>query len=161
VILGKNFAQMHLNIYYNSCMRNTEWTVLVPGASAAGCMVERTPHLYPANDVASKTGVLQGLFVGHGTGHGTADITMADGEILRGEYTIVADGAVSFGSVFSTVYGSGSSSSIAMAGKGTGEAALAGDRGTSAQCEFLNNNLTGHGNGACRSSTGGIYKLIC
>ena len=29
----------------------------------------------------------------------------------------------------------------------------------SIQCEFLNNNVTGHGYGACQSSKGGLYKM--
>jgi hypothetical protein len=133
----------------------------------AGCEVVRSPHLYPTNDTASTTGVLNGQFVGHGQGHGTAEVTMPDGELLQGEYSIVFDSSASFGSIFATVYGpggmgseNGTSSSFTMAGKDEGSASLYGNRGTSVQCEFLNANMTGHGYGACRSSKGGIYRML-
>jgi hypothetical protein len=132
----------------------------------AGCAVERAAHLYPTKDAASATGVLDGKFVGHAEGHGTAELTMPDGERLKSEYSIMFDGSVSFGSIFATVYGprgvasgNGASTSIRMGGTGEGSAALIGNRGTSVQCEFLNANMTGHGFGACRSSNGGVYRL--
>jgi hypothetical protein len=81
----------------------------------AGCTIDRSPHLYPANDAASATGVLEAHFVGHGTLHGTAEMTMPDGEFLQGEYSIVSGGSVSFGSIFGTVYGRGG----AVSGSGT------------------------------------------
>jgi hypothetical protein len=132
-----------------------------------GCTVVRPLHLYPTNTTALETRVLEGQLVGHGQGHGTAETTMPDGEILQGEYSIVFNGSVSFGSIFGTVYGpggvasgSGTSTSFTMAGEGQGSASLAGNRGTSMQCEFLNANMTGHGYGACRSSKGGVYRLL-
>ncbi len=133
----------------------------------AGCTIERSPHFYPANDAASKTGTLQGHLVGHGQLHGTAEVVMPDGESLQGEYSIVAGGSVSFGNIFGTIYGrggpligTGTSSGITMAGSGEGQASLFGNRGTSLQCEFLNNNMTGHGYGACQSSKGGLYRML-
>jgi hypothetical protein len=133
----------------------------------SGCAVERTPHLYPINPIASTTGVLEGKLVGHGQGHGKMEITMPDGEFLSGEYSIVFDSSVGFGSIFATVYGSGGarsgsgiSSNFSMSGSGQGSASLFGNRGTSVQCEFLNNNMTGHGYGACRSSKGGVYRML-
>jgi hypothetical protein len=93
-------------------------------------------------------------------------MTMPDGEFLQGEYSIVSGGSVSFGSIFGTVYGrggsvsgSGTSSGFTMAGSGQGAASLYGNRGTSVQCEFLNNNMMGHGYGACQSSKGGLYRM--
>jgi hypothetical protein len=105
-----------------------------------GCTIERSPHLYPANDAASATGVLEAHFVGHGNLHGTAEMTMPDGEVLQGEYSIVADGSISFGSIFGTVYGrggavsgSGMSSGFTIAGSGQGAASLYGNRGVKGQ----------------------------
>lgn len=132
----------------------------------AGCAIERTPHLYPANDIAQQTGVLSGSWVGHGQLHGTAELTMPDGEILQGEYSIVAGGSIGFGNIFSTVYGTrgfasgiGTVSSGSMSASGEGSASLYGSKGTSVQCEFRNNNMTGHGYGACQSSKGGLYRM--
>jgi hypothetical protein len=91
---------------------------------------------------------------------------MPNGEILEGEYSIVAGGSIGFGNVFSSVYGRGgyasgvgTASSFSMSASGEGSASLYGPQGTSIQCEFVNNNMTGHGYGACQSSQGGLYRL--
>jgi hypothetical protein len=152
-------------------MRN----VIIPSAVFAailslllpGCTVTRTVHLYPMSPIPSETAVLQGVIVGHGQGHGTAKITMPDGEILLGEYSIVFGGSVGFGTILASVYGpggvasvNGTSASVKIDGRGEGSASLVGDRGTSAQCEFLNANMTGHGYGACRLSKGNVYRML-
>jgi hypothetical protein len=92
---------------------------------------------------------------------------MPDGEVLQGEYSIVFGGAVGFGSIIRSVYGSngsatisGTSANVSVQGKGEGEASLVGNRGTTMECEFLNANMTGHGFGACRSSRGIVYRLM-
>ena len=133
----------------------------------SGCVIKRPLHLYPTGDKISDPAVLQGLFVGHGRGRGTARIDMPDGEVLEGEYSIVFGGAVGFGSILGSVYGpngsasvSGSSANVSVEGKGEGEASLVGIRGTTMECEFLNANMTGHGFGACRSSKGIVYRLM-
>jgi hypothetical protein len=41
-------------------------------------------HLYPAGGSGAEIGVAQGQIVGHGQGHGTAELTMPDGEIMQG-----------------------------------------------------------------------------
>jgi hypothetical protein len=140
--------------------------VIAISFGAIGCTIERSPHLYPANAAASTTGVLEGHFVGHGNLHGTAEIAMPDGEILQGEYSIVSGGSANFGSIFGTVYGRGGATTasatsvgLSMDASGQGEATLFGKNGTSIQCEFLNNNMTGHGFGACQSSKGGSYRM--
>ncbi len=136
-------------------------------AALAACTVTRTVHLYPAGPGTSETAVLQGKIVGHGQGHGIAEITMSDGEILRGEYSIVFGGSMGFGTIIGSAYGSGggasvsgTSANVSVDGRGEGSASLVGDRGTSAQCEFLNANMTGHGSGACRLSKGGVYRML-
>lgn len=141
--------------------------VAVTMLGLVGCAVEREPHLYPINDAASPSGVLDAKMLGHGQGHGTLEITMPDGELLQGEYSIVFGSSIGFGNIFATAYGAGGAASangfstnVAISGSGQGSAVLSGDRGTSIQCEFLNNNLTGHGYGACRSSKGGLYRMV-
>jgi hypothetical protein len=135
----------------------------------SACTVERTPHLYPTNNAADMTGVLEGHIIGHGNLHGTMDVSMPDGERLAGEYSIVPEGSVSigFGSVFTTVYGShaaasggGTTRAFAFPAGGQGVASLFGSKGTTLECEFLNSNMTGHGYGACRSSGGGVYRMM-
>jgi hypothetical protein len=135
--------------------------------SLGACAVAREPHLYPINDAANLNGVLDAKMLGHGEGHGTLEIAAPDGEKFQGEYSIVFGSTVGFGSILATVAGaagsataSGFSTNVAISGSGQGSAILSGDRGTSIQCEFLNNNLTGHGYGGCRSSKGGIYRMV-
>ena len=135
--------------------------------SLSSCVIKRPLHLYPTGDKSSDPAVLEGLFVGHGQGRGTARIDMPDGEVLQGEYSIVFGGAVGFGSILGSVYGpngsasvSGTSANVSIEGKGQGEASLVGNRGTAMECEFLNANMTGHGFGACRSSKGVLYRLM-
>jgi len=135
----------------------------------AACTISRDVNLYPTNEQATSDAgaVLHGKLVGHGQLRGTVEITMPDGELLQGEYSIVANGSMSFGSVFNTVYGSrgattgsATSTNFSVAGQGQGVAALVGARGTSMQCEFLNNNMTGHGYGACQTVKGATYRMM-
>jgi hypothetical protein len=140
----------------------------------SGCTVTRPIHLYPINPLPSDTLVLPGVIVGHGRGHGTAKITMPDGEILLGEYSIVLGGeSMGFGAILDSVYppndrksAGGAYASVKMesgsiySAPGKGSASLVGARGTSMQCEFLNANMTGHGSGACRSSKGNLYRML-
>ena len=149
--------------------RRVRRCLVLTSIAMGACTVERTPHLYPINEVASKTGVLGGHIVGHGNLHGTMDISMPDGELLEGEYSIVPDGSVSvgFGSIFTTVYGAhGTASGVATANTfsfpagGQGAASLYGNKRTTLQCEFVNSNMTGHGYGACKTSSGGIYRML-
>lgn len=130
-----------------------------------GCSVTRSAHLYPANDTARPGGVLIGQFVAHGTGHGAAEITMPDGEVLNGEFSIVRGGAIGFGSIYGAVYGpngtatvSGGSTNYVVPGGSPGMASTFGNKGTSMDCEFYNDNFSGHGMGACRSSKGALYR---
>lgn len=131
---------------------------------AAGCA--RSARLYPANDVAISGGVLSAKFMAYGTGHGEIEITLPDGEEVRGEYSIVRGGAVGFGTIYGSVYGpagvatySGTSSTVVMPGGSQGLASMFGSRGTAMQCEFLNDNSSGHGHGACKSSKDALYRL--
>lgn len=139
----------------------------IVSAILCGCTVTRTVHLYPVDAPAADAAVLTGVIVGHGQGHGIAKINMPDGEVLSGEYSIVFGGSYGFGSIMGTVYGqrgsasvSGTSANFSIDGRGEGSASVVGERGTTAQCEFLNANMTGHGYGACRSSKGITYRMI-
>ena len=127
-----------------------------------GCA--REAHLYPVNEAASATGVLTAHFNAYGTGHGEIEITMPDGELLKGEYSIVRGGTIGFGSIFGAVYGrkgtvTGTSTSYEVPGGSPGVASAFGNKGTSAQCEFYNDNFSGHGYGGCQTSTGALYRI--
>lgn len=146
-------------------MKTIMMACTVAATLLAGCSIQREARLYPANDVARTGGVLTGKFVAHGTGHGAATITLPTGEQLNGEFTIVRSGAMGFGSIYGQVFGpggvasvSGNSSSYVMEGSSHGTASVYG-QGISMDCEFFNDNMSGHGMGACRSSKGALYKL--
>lgn len=132
----------------------------VLGFAGTGCA--RVGHLYPANDAAAATGILQAHFMAYGTGHGEGRITMPDGELLTGEYSLVRGGSVSFGSIFAAaggVSGSATTTTYAIPGGSPGTASLFGDKGTSMQCEFYNDNFSGHGYGGCQSSR--AHSIAC
>jgi hypothetical protein len=78
-------------------------------AVVVGCA--RNASLYPANDEATASGVLSARFNAYGTGHGEIQIPMPDGEVLKGEYSIVRGGAVGFGTIYGSVYGNGGTAS--------------------------------------------------
>ena len=131
----------------------------------AGC-VERTLQLYPDNDAAHALGPLQAKALGHGNLNGTITMSLPNGEVLQGRYSINAGGGFGVGSVYSSVYGiggSGSGSAVQtsafISGSGAGEADMMRPQGTTAHCEFLNNNFNGHGHGACRLSGGALYRM--
>ena len=79
---------------------------------------------------------------------------MPDGEVLKGEYSLVRGGAVGFGTIYGRAY-----TAATVPGGSPGQASLFGDRGTSMQCEVYNDNFSGHGYGGCQSSKGGIYRI--
>ena len=141
--------------------------ILLCAVGLCACTVTREISLYPTGNSTSSLGVLRGELAGHGEGHGTINIVSPDGELLDGEYSIVFDSSVAFGSIFGSVYGptgvasgSAASSSFSMSGEGEGQASIFGNRGTTMQCEFLNQNMTGHGYGACRTPKGVTYRMI-
>ncbi len=76
-------------------------------AALAGCVAGGT--LYPANDLARTLGVLQARITKAGMGSGPISITMPNGEVLAGRYSVNVGGSVGFGSVYSSVYGAGGS----------------------------------------------------
>jgi hypothetical protein len=105
----------------------------------AGCSA--TAHLYPTNEIAQQTGVIEADFTRYGTGHVTVTAAMPDGEELAGEATVVTGGSISFGTIFASVYGTGGSAygtgtslGYAVPGGSPGMASLYGNHGTSIQC---------------------------
>lgn len=145
-------------------MKRIGLAAAVVALALGGCAAQG--RLYPANQAAMPGGVLVAHMTEYGTSNGPMSITMPDGRELKGEYNIVSGGAVGFGSIYGSVYGTGgyasgsaSGSSWSMSTLGHGTAAAYGD-GEEINCEFLNDNMSGHGHGACRTSTGALYRLI-
>jgi hypothetical protein len=105
--------------------------------------------------VAVAGGMLGGHAVGHGQLHGTITVTMPDGELLTGDYSIIPTGGGS-----ALVAGpAGLVGGDAVSAGGNGEANMRGPNGTAMTCTFQNNNMTGHGYRTCQSSPGGAYRL--
>lgn len=125
-----------------------------------------TARLYPSNDLASSIGMLKATYMDYGVGGGKITINMPDGETLTGEYSTADTSSYGFGNVYASVYGtngsafgSGTSTMTAVSGSSPGVASLYGDKGTSMTCEYFVNNWTGKGAGACKSSSGALFKL--
>lgn len=142
------------------------WAWLCMGVLLAlgGCAM--TAQLYPANDTAHTLGPLVANMKAYGVGSGPVSVTMPDGEVLVGRYSVNMGGSASFGSLYTSVYGSrgyasasGFGSAFSMPNSSGGMADLIGPRGTTAHCEFVNNNWGGHGNGACQLSGGQVYRM--
>lgn len=65
--------------------------------------------------------------------NGTITLNLPNGQAMQGRY------------------------SISLGGEGEGD--MMGPQGTTAHCEFLNNNFNGHGHGSCRLSDGSVYRM--
>ena len=66
-------------------MNSLRLPLLVAAATLFACahMIVRTGHLYPANDLARRDGVLEAVFEASGVGHGNVHLTLPDGELGR------------------------------------------------------------------------------
>lgn len=121
---------------------NADGTPAYPVATQAAPLVvsgapgaQQIPlRLYPANDLASGTGVIVGQVVNHMNGRGTFMLNVG-GEAMSGEAT----------------------RSSSDAGR-TGVANAYGSRGSFASCRYTMNSST-HGTGSCTFSNGAQYQL--
>jgi len=133
------------------------------GAAALGLLAlggcESVAHLYPENDLAQNIGgEMTAHFTSFATGNGTIEAIGPGGEVIQGSYAPVKEGE-KFGDIFKTVYGDFSTNPV-HADNGTPTVAtLTGNKGTSLQCEFYNNDSTGNGFGGCKSVAGALYRL--
>lgn len=97
--------------------------------------------------------------------HGTIEGRFKSGESVKGEYQVVTQGTVGWGSVYtsvssgtSTASGSGTATSIGI-GKREGAIMMVGDQGLVLQCEFIMG-LEAHGTGYCKDNHNGKYRLL-
>jgi hypothetical protein len=93
-----------------------------------------------------------------GSGHGKLSGTLPSGELMKGEYTTVANAAYGWGSIYSST-GSASASAVTVSGRQYGSAIATGDKGTVVECEYVTG-MSVHGSGACKDNHGGKYKLM-
>jgi hypothetical protein len=141
-----------------------------PGKSAKGQIPVRNQFRSKAHLYNVETGqVLQasytrGAFRG---GKGQIDIVISPTERAAGEYAGVTDGAISWGSIYGSVYSGAASASANASGMGIststmghGSAIAVSEQGTVIQCEFVSSGLTGHGMGGCTDNKGSRFRLI-
>jgi hypothetical protein len=103
------------------------------------------------NDAAKKLGPIQASFVRTGIGRGPVTITMADGEVLKGEYR------VAFGSAEGFAFSGGHSASALVITDGPVQFVLTGPK-TQMLCRG-NSSTMGHGSGECQTYEGAIWAL--
>jgi hypothetical protein len=125
------------------------------------CACTRTGHLYNLT-----TGEMSTFTFSYGRDRGTIHGSFKSGEIVSGEYSVMRGGAMSWGSVYASVYspsgsasGSGSGVGILTAGQARGAAMLTGDKGSLLDCEFIVG-MGGHGTGACRDKQDTKYRMM-
>ena len=111
-------------------------------------------RLYPLNDTAAQTGMLQATVTDTLNGHGTFSLSY-NGEPMQGEATRVPDNHPGYGRVLQQVYGSAPRS---VSGYRKGIASAAGARGSFVNCEYALNG-SALGTGACMFSNGAKYQL--
>ncbi len=122
----------------------------------------RDARLYPAN-LQAGTQALHARFTDSGMGSGPIEMTMPDGELLKGEFTTTDTSNYGFGSAFGfaghapAVVTTGSLSSVP--GSMPGVANLVGPNGTTAHCEYLVNVMANNGSGTCQTNKGAAYSL--
>lgn len=109
----------------------------------AGCATTDTADVFPMNAAAQRLGPVQASFVRTGTGRGPVTFTMADGEVVAGEYRVAFGGSV--GTAFS---GAWSASAIVIR-DGPVQFVARGPK----------TRPMGHGNGECQTYEGAVWAL--
>ncbi len=119
---------------------------------------------YAANDQARALGNPKLEFTHLMGTTGAFKATMPDGEILTGRYSLLQGGAVGFGSLYATAYGSGgfasgsafsNTSMFSMTNPAVADAQ--GPKST-IHCEVMNS-IGAHGNGVCETDKGARYRV--
>jgi hypothetical protein len=117
----------------------------------AGCAVTDTADVFPTNAAAQRLGPVQASFVRTGSGRGPVSITMADGEVLAGEYR------VAFGSSVGTAFSGAWSGSAIVIRDGPVQFVARGPK-TQMLCRGTSTPM-GHGNGECQTFEGAVWAI--
>lgn len=123
--------------------------VLIALSALASC--SDTADVFPMNEAAHRLGPVRASFVRTGVGRGPITITMADGEILTGEYR------VAFGTDVGFAF-SGSRSASALIIKDGPVQFVASGRKTQMLCRGTSTPM-GHGNGECQTYEGAHWAI--
>jgi hypothetical protein len=126
-------------------------TLVMTLVSVAGCT--DTADVFPMNAAAQQLGPVQASFVRTGVGRGPVTISMADGEVLTGEYRVAFGGSVE-----TVVAGPWSASAVVIqdgpvqfVARGPGHRCYVG--ATAPPWGM------GHGNGQCQTFEGAIWSI--
>ncbi len=115
----------------------------------AGCT--DTADTFPMNAAAKQLGPLKASFVRTGIGRGPITITMADGEVLTGEYR------VAFGSSVGMAFSGSRSASAVVIDDGPVQFVATGAK-TQMLCRGTSSTM-GHGNGQCQTYDGAVWAI--
>jgi hypothetical protein len=123
--------------------------MLVLLAALNGCT--DTADSFPMNDAAHRLGPLKASFVRTGTGRGPITVTMADGEVLTGEYR------VAFGSSVGMAFSGARTASAIVISDGPVQFVATGPK-TQILCRGTSSTM-GHGNGECQTYDGALWTI--
>jgi hypothetical protein len=130
-------------------MRLLRLAMLASLIALGGC--SDTADTFPMNDAAHRLGPIKTSFVRTGVGRGPITITMADGEVLKGEYR------VAFGSSAGMAFSEGHSASALVITDGPVQFVATGPK-TQMLCRGTSSTM-GHGNGECQTYDGAVWAL--
>lgn len=124
-------------------------SALVAALMTGGC--SDTADIFPMNAAAKELGPVKVSFVRTGLGRGPITFTMADGEVLTGEYR------VAFGSSVGTAVSGTHSASAIVISDGPVQFVVAGPK-TQMLCRGTSTPM-GHGNGQCQTYDGAVWAM--
>jgi hypothetical protein len=110
-----------------------------------------TADVFPLNAAARQLGPVRTSFVRTGIGRGPVTVTMADGEVLTGEYR------VAFGSSVGMAFSGANSASAIVISDGPVQFVMTGPR-TQMLCRGTSTTM-GHGNGQCQTYDGAVWTI--
>jgi hypothetical protein len=119
------------------------------GLLSSGCT--DTADVLPINAAAKDLGPVAVSFVRTGVGRGPITFTMADGEVLKGEYR------VAFGSSVGMAFSGTQSSSALLISDGPVQFVMRGPK-TQVLCRGTSSTM-GHGNGQCQTYDGALWAM--
>lgn len=111
--------------------------------------------------------VLPAEFSYSGSGRGDIRLTLPGSTTCSGEYVTVSGGSTSWGSIFASASGPGgyatargTAYSVDIPNMQKGSAVGACTDGRVVECEYVTSSWSPQGYGACKDSTGALYKLM-
>ena len=123
--------------------------MLIAAFGLSACM--DTADVFPLNEAAKKLGPVKVTFMRTGVGSGPVTITMADGEVLTGQYRVAFGGSA--GMAFS-----GNQSATAIVITGGPVQFVAKGAKTQMLCRGTSSTM-GHGNGQCQTVDGAVWAV--